>query len=102
MHTNYTEIRASVKRLAEARAELQKYSKLNIGVISGGFDMTDCNAEFDTALKELVSQVQKAIAGGARLSYLRDQLDGELCTTRLVNEVIDQRQLDARYRNSGY
>jgi len=102
MRTNYNQIRASVNHISEVRAEIRKYSSLNIGVITGGYDMTELNAEFDAALKTLVSQVHAAIDNGARLSYLREQLDGELCTTRMVDEVIRQRELDRRYQRSGY
>ena len=90
--TNYKEIRTALQRVQDARNELNKRARLNIGVISGGPDMTGVNAEFDTAYRNLSSLVQSAITNGARLSYLLGQIEDEREMAKMVREEIWNRE----------
>ncbi|MDH4318866.1 MAG: hypothetical protein OEV64_10785 [Desulfobulbaceae bacterium] len=92
MKINYAKIDAAVKRLAAARHELRKVSNLRMGMISGMPSIDDENAEFESALADLKILVQAAIDGNSRLSVLLGHLDGELVTTEMVKNEIQERE----------
>lgn len=92
MKTNYSAIRAAVKRLDEARDDLRKIANLRMGMISGMPSIADENAEFRAALADLNRLVSAALANNCRRATILEVLDGEHITTELVNDHFEQRE----------
>ena len=92
MKTNYQKIDAAVVRLSEARAEVRKVASYRRGMISGMPSIDEENAAFDAALADLVRLVRGAVSNGARLTTLLEHLDGELVTTEIVKNEMQERE----------
>ena len=98
MRTDYGKIRDAIRELDEARVELNKLCRLNIGVISGGPSMDDEKEEFARCSKTLVKLVRQAIANGCRLSRLQEVCGDEIVVSGMVRDAIDEREYERSVR----
>ena len=101
MKTNYAAIRTTLQALDVVRAEYNRYSSLNNGVISGTIDLSKRSAEILRLCAEGLQQVEKAISGGCRISHLK-ALVAEYGASRDIQTVIRDAELEAEYRKGGY
>jgi hypothetical protein len=95
MKTDYTKIDELVKTLESNRTEHNRRASLQVGVISGGVDLTESGAEIERNIAELQTMIRSAVAGGCRggalLSHLSD-LMGDRFTYGHAVELLDERE----------
>lgn len=101
MKTNYSAIRATLQALDVVRAEYNRYSSLNNGVISGGIDLSEQSAGILRLCAEGLQQVEEAISGGCRISHLKSVV-ADYGSTRDIQTVIRDAEMEAEYRRDGW
>lgn len=72
MKTDYKKIAKLHDQLQDAVREYGRYANLNIGVISGGYDLTEERDEINRLNSELICELAAAAERGARKSKLAE------------------------------
>jgi predicted methyltransferase MtxX (methanogen marker protein 4) len=101
MKNEYAPLRATLTRLDEVRAEHNRRSSLNTGVISGGLDMSETGDEILALIAKAEAIVSREIARGCRLSHL-NALVREYGASRSIQEMIRDAEREAEYRRDGW
>ena len=95
--TNYAAIRSTLQELDKVRARYNRIASTQIGVISGGIDLSEDRAEIERLCKAGFDLVETAIKNSARLSHL-SAVVAEYGATRGIQDLVRDAQRDAEYR----
>jgi predicted methyltransferase MtxX (methanogen marker protein 4) len=94
---NYATIRETLQALDVARAHYNRIASTQIGVISGGIDLSEDGREIDRLCETGFALVEAAIESGARLSHLAAVI-AEYGATSGIQDLIRNAQSEAEYR----
>lgn len=88
----YAALRATLAALDKAREYHNRRSSLNVGVISGGVDMTESGKSIERLVALAEGIVSREIARGCRLAHLRS-IVREYGSSRSINDTISDEEI---------
>lgn len=93
----YAALRATLIELDEARTYHNRHASLNVGVISGGMDLTESGKSIERLVAKAEGIVSREIARGCRLSHLRN-IVRDYGSSRSINDIISDAEISREAR----